>query len=41
LVLTIEAGDIRIRTPDGPVDLDRLIQVGDGYWDNLGKKRKR
>jgi len=41
LELAIGAEDLQIRTPDGPVDLDRLIQLGDGYWDNLGKKRKR
>jgi hypothetical protein len=41
LELTLEAELLRFRTPDGSVDLDKLIQLGDAYWDNLGKKRRR
>jgi|GEM_PF-5990763 len=41
LELKVEAEELRIRTPEGSVDLDRLIQLGDAYWDDLGKKRKR
>ena len=38
--LTVSGEAISFKTPDGPCDLERFLQVGDAYWDDFGKKRK-
>ncbi len=40
LEILVQGANVTFATPDGPCDLDRLIQIGDAYWDNVGKKRK-
>jgi hypothetical protein len=37
----LQGAGVTFATPEGPSDLDRLLQIGDAYWDNVGKKRKR
>lgn len=41
LEATIQGSRVGFASPEGPLDLDRLLQMGDAYWDNFGKKRKR
>jgi hypothetical protein len=41
LEVLVQAEDVEVHTPEGKVDLERLIQIGDAYWDNFGKKRRR
>ena len=41
LEIIIQGRELKLSTPDGACDVDRLIQMGDSYWDNFGKKRKR
>ena len=41
LELVIQGSELRIFSPDGPVSVDKLVQLGDAYWDNLGKKKKK
>jgi hypothetical protein len=41
LEIAIQGSSYSLTTPEGPSDLDRLLQIGDAYWDNVGKKRKR
>jgi hypothetical protein len=41
LEIIIQGTSFSFATPEGPCDLERLLQVGDAYWDNVGKKRKR
>jgi hypothetical protein len=41
LEIAIQGSSVSLSTPEGPSDVDRLLQVGDAYWDNVGKKRKR
>jgi hypothetical protein len=40
LEIVVQGSKTTFATPDGPCDVDRLVQIGDAYWDNIGKKRK-
>jgi hypothetical protein len=40
LEVFVQGSKLVISTPDGVCDVDRLVQIGDAYWDNVGKKRK-
>ncbi|HWD39736.1 MAG TPA: hypothetical protein VG944_12880 [Fimbriimonas sp.] len=41
LEIAVSGSELKVETPDGPTDVEKLIHIGDAYWDNFDKKRKK